>query len=94
MELIYFNAYHTSIFILAGIGIILCIKENDLSKILLPIIVIGGFLFHILWETKAIYVIQYYFILLPYTAFGLEYILDKLSTKIKDFKYKKLNEKN
>lgn len=94
IELIYFNAYQIIIFVFAGIGLFLVAKEKDLCKVLLPIIVIGGFLFHILWETKAIYVIQYYFVLLPYAAFGLVHMLDKLILKYKDLRYKKLNEKN
>ena len=35
------------------------------------IIVIGGFLFHTLWEVKAIYLYQYFMYLLPYAAAGL-----------------------
>lgn len=88
-----FNIYQIIIFIFAGIGIFLSAKENNLSKILLPIIFIGGLLFHILWETKAIYVLQYYFLLLPYTAFGLNFIFDKLTILINK-KYPKLKEKN
>lgn len=60
----------------------LIIQKNiniNLNLYLLPITFIGGFLFHILWETKAIYVIQYYFILLPYSAFGLDYLFNKIS---------------
>ena len=94
IELIYFNVYQIIIFVFAGIGLFLVAKEKDLCKVLLPIIVIGGFLFHILWETKAIYVIQYYFVLLPYAAFGLVHMLDKLILKYKNLRYKKLNEKN
>lgn len=94
IELIYFNVYQIIIFVFAGIGLFLVAKEKDLCKVLLPIIVIGGFLFHILWETKAIYVIQYYFVLLPYAAFGLVHTLDTLILKYKDLRYKKLNEKN
>ena len=94
IELIYFDSYQTLIFIFAGIGLLLSIKDKDLSKTLIPIIFIGGLLFHIIWETKAIYVIQYYFLLLPYAAKGLVYFIDKSILKYKDLKYKKLNEKN
>ena len=94
IELIYFDSYQTLIFIFAGIGVLLSIKDKDLNKTLIPIIFIGGFLFHIIWETKAIYVIQYYFLLLPYAAKGLVYFIDKSILKYKDLKYKKLNEKN
>lgn len=88
-----FNIIQIVIFIFAGIGIYFSAKENNLSTALLPIIFIGGLIFHILWETKAIYVLQYYFLLLPYTAFGLSIIFDKLTAYINS-KYPKLKEKN
>lgn len=85
-----FDIYQIIIFIFAGIGLFITSKEIELQKLLLPIIFIGGLAFHIIWETKALYVIQYYFILLPYAAFGLNYIFNKLNT----LKSKKLTEKN
>ena len=41
------------------------------------VIVIGGFLFHTLWEVKAVYLYQYYMYLLPYAAGGLVNILSR-----------------
>ncbi len=77
-EEMYFDIYQIIIFIFASLGIFKISQNIDLKPKLIPIIFIGGFLFHILWETKAIYVIQYYFILLPYAAFGINYILEKI----------------
>ena len=73
-----FNIYEIIIFVFAAIGIFSTSKELDLKKSLLPIIFLGGFLFHIIWETKAIYVIQYYYILLPFGAYGINYVVDKI----------------
>lgn len=78
----YFNIYQIIIFIFAGIGLFKNSKSLDLKIAIIPIIFIGGFLFHILWETKAIYVIQYYFILLPYSAFGINYVIEKIILKL------------
>lgn len=73
----YFNIYQILIFIFASLGIFkISFNTNDLKLYLLPITFLGGFLFHILWETKAIYVIQYYFILLPFSALGIDYLSD------------------
>ena len=68
-----FNIYQMMVFITAGIGLFILnkFKKLDSKKLLLPIIFFGGFLFHLIWETKAIYVIQYYFILLPYASYGI-----------------------
>ena len=82
----FFNIYQIIIFIFAGIGIFKNAKSLDLKKVILPIIFMGGFLFHILWETKAEYVIQYYFILLPFTAYGIDYTIRKINIYLKSKK--------
>ena len=46
-------------------------KELNLYSMIGMVIVIGGFLFHTLWEVKAVYLYQYYLYLLPYAAAGL-----------------------
>lgn len=74
----YFNAYQIIIFIFAGYGILKLNKRNEAKYILLPIIFLGGFVFHIFWETKAIYVLQYYFLIIPYTALGLKEFYNRL----------------
>lgn len=79
----YFDIYQIIIFVFAGLGLFKISKTADLKQAIIPIIFIGGFVFHILWETKAIYVIQYYFVLLPYAAFGINYLIDITSSKIK-----------
>lgn len=52
-------------------------KCLNLYSMIGMIIVIGGFLFHALWEVKAIYLYQYFMYLLPYAACGLVSLFDK-----------------
>ena len=73
-----FNIYQIIIFCFASFGILMLAKTIDLSKALFIIIFAGGFAFHIIWETKAIYVIQYYFLLLPFAAYGLDFFIDEI----------------
>ncbi len=82
VEEFYFDIFQIVVFIFAGIGIFKTSKELDLKLAIIPVIFIGGFLFHIIWETKAIYVIQYYFILLPYAAYGLNFLIEKIISYI------------
>lgn len=67
-------------------------QEEDLKYLIIPVVVLGGLLFHIIWETKAIYVIQYYYILIPFAAYGIylwckyieeNKIIEKIINKIK-----------
>ncbi len=86
----YFDTYQILIFIFAGIGLIKLRKKDSLDILILPIIFLGGLVFHILWETKSIYVLQYYFILLPFTAKGIDLFFNYIKEKefIKNIKNK------
>jgi hypothetical protein len=74
----YFDILQSIIFIFASYGIFKVYKNNEIKDLLLPIIFLGGFTFHILWETKAIYVLQYYYLLLPYTSLGIYKLYEKI----------------
>lgn len=86
----YFDTYQILIFIFAGIGLIKLRKKDSLDILILPIIFLGGLVFHILWETKSIYVLQYYFILLPFAAKGIDLFFNYIKEKefIKNIKNK------
>ena len=66
-----FDAFQIIFFVSAGFGVYKFRKEEDLRFLMIPITVLGGIAFHFIWETKAIYVIQYYYILIPFVAYGL-----------------------
>lgn len=76
------NIFQSIIFIFASFGIFKIFKKGKIEHILLPMIFLGGFIFHMFWETKAIYVLQYYYLLVPYAAFGLYEFYNKLNSKI------------
>lgn len=76
------DVFQIIIFISAGITLILFSKKGDLKKALLPLTFLGGFIFHIIWETKAIYVIQYFYIMLPFAAYGIYTLFKFIDKKI------------
>lgn len=78
------NIFQIIVFIFAGMGMLKIFKQGKIEHILLPMIFLGGFVFHTFWETKAIYVLQYYYLLLPYAAFGIAKIFEKLNLIIKN----------
>lgn len=61
-ELIFFG------FVLALIS---GLKKPDLIFTLLPLIVLGGFLYHLINEAKSQYILIYFVMLIPYAAYGL-----------------------
>jgi len=60
--------------LLALAGIVLwlwfCRKERNLSHLLFPLFLIGGFLFHLAWEAKGQYTFLYFFPLVCYGGLG------------------------
>ena len=56
-------------------------KKEDISKVILLLCVLGGFLFHILWEGKSQYIITYFPLFLPCAAAGVISVIDFWSTK-------------
>lgn len=86
-----FDAYEIIVFVSAIIGVIYLLKnENKESEnLLLVVTFLGGVAFHfVLWETKAIYVLGYFYLLLPYTSKGLEILFTKLEEMFKNIKDK------
>lgn len=61
-------------------------KETDWKFFICALIFIGGFVFHLFWETKAQYVIVYYVFLFPYAAEGLSWLSEIVFRKREDKK--------
>ena len=51
-------------------------RDGDVSRVILLLCILGGFLFHILWEGKSQYLISYVPLMLPCTAIGLYQLAD------------------
>lgn len=51
-------------------------KDGMTVFLLIPLIYLtGGFIFHLIWETKSQYVYPYVYLLLPLSALGLDYMM-------------------
>lgn len=57
---------------------VLRFKKITLLELIGGVIVFGGFLFHSFWEVKAIYTYQYFMYLLPYAAYGIVLLSNKI----------------
>jgi hypothetical protein len=57
------------------LGILLFVfydKDKNVYKLLLPVIFIGGFVFHTFWEAKSQYTIIYVYLMIPYMIRGYQ----------------------
>lgn len=81
---IHFNIYMQILYLLfaAGIYMMFINKKTNIETILLPLVVLGGFGYHLLFEGKSQYVLTYIPLLIPVAAYALNTILDA-SDKIK-----------
>ncbi len=75
----YNNIYEIVIFITAGICLIIGFKRTSIERLSLILMVIGGFFFHLIWETKCYYVLTFYILLLPYAANGIYIVFEKIN---------------
>lgn len=84
----YLDIFEIVIFGSSFIFIIVNIKKKkiDYKNIIFSLVFLGGFLFHILWETKCIYVIPFYYLLLPLAAGGLLEIFEFIDRLIHERK--------
>lgn len=89
----YLDIVQICIYSLSLISVINGLKNNNYNHTnsILLIVFVGGFLFHILWETKSIYVIPYYMMLLPSASNGFEILNDKINEYILKIKDRKNN---
>ena len=96
---VYQKAIIYIIFVGAIATVIVNRKKLDKEILLLALIFLGGFSFHLLWETKSRYIIPYIIILIPVSVGGIEVIIQKIKDeykkrKKKAKKVKLLSEKN
>ena len=62
-------------------------REGFFESLLLQITVLGGFIFHCVWEAKGQYTISYFVLLLPLAVLGFDALLSWIADKVrkKDF---------
>lgn len=78
----YMNVYQQMLYVLACIGTgSLFVRRKNAAAMALPVIVIGGFLFHTLMEAKSQYIYPYMVYMMPLCALGLTKIAALLKRK-------------
>ena len=79
----FMNVWQQVVYVFSGILIVVIWnKWKKIEYYLLPVAVIGGFLFSILWEAKARYIFIYMILLIPLAAIGLNDSLGLAHKKI------------
>lgn len=72
----FMNQHQQIIFLLALICFGRIYSKKDISMYIMPLIVLGGFLYHMLFEAKSQYILIYFLMLVPMCSYGLNIILN------------------
>ncbi len=67
---IYFNFYVSLIFFGLAVGMLFIIKKPDMGITLLALIILGGFVYHLIFEAKSQYILPYFIMMVPFAAYG------------------------
>lgn len=75
---LHFNFYIQILYSLFAVGLCLLIirKSTNLCTILLPLVILGGFGYHLLFEGKSQYVLTYIPLMIPTAAYAMNSILE------------------
>lgn len=84
---LHFGLYMRLLYLLFAVGIYLLFinKKTDICTVLLPLIILGGFGYHLLFEGKSQYVLTYIPLLVPVAAYALNVVLCSEYTGVKKF---------
>ncbi len=81
----YMNVCHLFVFMTAFAGVFVCIRKKDIMCSSLILIVLGAFLYHMIFEGKSQYIMPYYIILTGFSGAGADLLINRIN-KIRLFK--------
>lgn len=62
-------------------GCLLSLKKREILTLSLPLVVLGGFLYHLIGEGKSQYILPYYILMCAFAAYGLVTLFDRIRAK-------------
>ena len=75
------NQYQQLVFLGVLLGVVRLWRKKDLLRCLLPLILLGGLLYHLLFEAKSQYAMPYFVLILPIAAYGLFTLFRKVELR-------------
>lgn len=57
-------------------------RKSSIKELLLPVIIIGGFILSIIWEAKARYMLLYFIMMIPIAGMGISSMIEKIHNLI------------
>lgn len=82
LTLSFMNQHQQIIFLGTVLGIIALMKKRDILSCILPLIILGGLMYHLLFEAKSQYALPYFIMMLPVAACGLSAFYELMKKKV------------
>ena len=77
----FMNIFQQCVFAAYTAGLIMLMKKRDIRTALLPLVIFGAMLYHIMFEAKSQYALGYFLLMMPVAAIGLDGISTLLKRK-------------
>ena len=78
----FMNQHQQLVFLGVLMGIIALIKKRDVLSCILPLIILGGLMYHLLFEAKSQYALPYFILMMPVAALGLSAFFERLKKHV------------
>lgn len=78
------NYYQQLIYFMFTLGLMSLLRRRSIRSALLPLIILGGLLYHLLFEAKSQYALGYFMLMIPVAACGLARISERVGGAGKD----------
>ena len=76
------NVFQMLIYMSAFAGVFVCFKKKDIFCSSLILIVLGGFMYHMIFEGKSQYIMPYFILLTGFSGVGTEVLVSKTTSFI------------
>ena len=87
---VYQSLIYLGVFLFLGSGLF---QKRRITQYTIFVVILGGFLFHILWEAKSRYILPYFIMMIPMAAVGLQSCYSGMEMKLHRRREKKDEQK-
>lgn len=82
----YMNFHQQLIFFGMFFGLCSLVRKKDILMCIFPLSVLGGIIYHMIFEAKSQYFIVYFILMIPVAAYGIQFLYEKFVSVIKNKK--------
>lgn len=82
----YIDLHAQFVFLCALAGVVLLLREKEVLRMMMPMTVLGGMMFHLLFEAKSQYSVPYSVMMLSFAGYGGVRLMDWVKTYLKNRK--------